>query len=391
MYLINVEAILDISSDLVVDSKMEVLAEHNEDTPYAILSHCWDEPKHEVGFREMRALPTMEEDTRKAITKRSGYLKIVAACRRARWDRLKWVWADTCCINKESSAELSEAINSMFRWYKNSKRCYAYLHDLFPECNGWPKWFSRGWTLQELIAPKDMQFFNKSWRRIGDKQNIGTADILTVITRVPQYILTQGMPKDRPSVAQIMSWAAERKTTRVEDRAYSLLGLLDVNMTMLYGEGKRAFRRLQLEIIRQSNDQSIFAWDIPRHHRDTQWSGSILAEDPVLFRGCHNVIRMEPEQFIKFFEGDVGGQLRSTKDERLGVFLVTNRGIQISLPIRRHSTPWGVAFRAILSCCRDRSPVTIDLIASASNYLRYSGGIASSEAAMEFQQLFLAC
>ena len=158
----------------------------------------------------------------------------------------------------------------MYRWYENLGACYAYLHDVpspFPRLNdkiwyrnskGWPEWFSRGWTLQEMIAPRNVQFFNRCWESIGDKKML--AHTLSRITGVPPCILADGLSSNRPCVAQIISWAADRTTTRVEDRAYSLLGLLDINMPMLYGEGRKAFHRLQLEIIRASNDQSIFAW-----------------------------------------------------------------------------------------------------------------------------------
>jgi len=138
----------------------------------------------------------------------------------------------------------------MYRWYENAHVCYAYLHDVlessFPDApddemyaNGWPEWFSRGWTLQETIAPSNVQFFNKEWQAIGDKRTL--ARTLQEITGVPEHILMDGLYGDRPCVAQIMSWAADRTTTRVEDRAYSLMGLLGVNMPMLYGEGDESF------------------------------------------------------------------------------------------------------------------------------------------------------
>ena len=113
-----------------------------------------------------------------------------------------------------------------------------------------------------MIAPRNIQFFNKNLEPIGNEK--GFAQTLNMITRVPEEILADGLEGNRPCVAQIISWAANRTTTRVEDRTYSLMGLLDVNMPMLYGEGKKAFHRLQLEIIRSSNDQSIFAWGSTR-------------------------------------------------------------------------------------------------------------------------------
>ncbi|KIK14617.1 hypothetical protein PISMIDRAFT_57930, partial [Pisolithus microcarpus 441] len=215
---------------------------------YAILSHRWGE---EVDYKEMIRLVKMDEEERKRVKKRHSYEKIIKSCEQAAKDSCEWLWVDTCCIDKRSSAELSEAINSMYRWYQNAQVCYAYLN---PSEN----WTLRGWTLQELIAPQEVKFFNKDWVHIGNKQRL--ASTLEDITGIPRGVLTSGLAGKGLSVAQIMSWAAERKTTRVEDRAYSLMGLFGVNMPMLYGEGKKAFQRLQLEIIRISSDQSIFAW-----------------------------------------------------------------------------------------------------------------------------------
>ncbi|KAI6105261.1 heterokaryon incompatibility protein-domain-containing protein, partial [Pisolithus croceorrhizus] len=235
---------------------------------YAILSHRWGA---EVSYKEMTGLMKMAERKRDEVRQRAGYQKIIKSCKQAMKDGYEWLWIDTCCIDKRSSSELSEAINSMYRWYQNAQVCYAYLNDVsestfptkqddnkFNKSNGWPEWFVRGWTLQELIAPKQVKFFNKDWVHIGDKQRF--APTLERTTGIPRGVLMTGLAGKRLSVAQIMSWAAERKTTRVEDRAYSLMGLFGVNMPMLYGEGKKAFQRLQLEIIREFTDQSIFAW-----------------------------------------------------------------------------------------------------------------------------------
>ncbi|KIK15090.1 hypothetical protein PISMIDRAFT_115816, partial [Pisolithus microcarpus 441] len=244
------------------------MIEHDDTTTsYAILSHRWGA---EVSYEEMIGLTKMEEEDREEIKQRHGYQKIIKSCEQARKDGYKWLWVDTCCIDKRSSSELSEAINSMYRWYQNARVCYAYLHDVgestfpteqddkFSKSNGWPEWFVRGWTLQELIAPEEVKFFNQDWMALGNKRHL--ASTLNHITGVPCEVLTDGLARQDLSVAQIMSWAARRKTTRVEDRAYSLMGLFGVNMPMLYGEGKMAFHRLQLEIIRMSSDQSIFAW-----------------------------------------------------------------------------------------------------------------------------------
>ncbi|KAI6038899.1 hypothetical protein EDC04DRAFT_2569195, partial [Pisolithus marmoratus] len=133
---------------------------------------------------------------------------------------------DTCCIDKRSSAELSKAINAMYRWYQSARVCYAYLNDVdknFDQSNGWPEWFTRGWTLQELIAPKQVKFFNKDWVPVGTKQHV--APVLMDITGIPCEVLTGSLAGKRLSVAQIMSRAAGQVTTREEDRAYSLMGL----------------------------------------------------------------------------------------------------------------------------------------------------------------------
>ncbi|KAI6160373.1 heterokaryon incompatibility protein-domain-containing protein [Pisolithus thermaeus] len=249
MRLLDVSAVLDRERHIQrAGPKTKVLEQLDDETAkYAILSHRWGT---EVDYDEITELMQMDEQDRDEVRQRNGYRKIIKSCEQAKEDGYRWLWIDTCCIDKRSSAELSEAINSMYRWYRNAQMCYV----RFGRSNGWPEWFSRGWTLQELIAPVELEFFNESWVSIGTKQ--GLISTLGDITGIPQDVLrdvktlrSKDSP-ERPSVAQIMSWAADRKTTRVEDRAYSLMGLFDVNMPMLYGEGSKAFQRLQLEIIR---------------------------------------------------------------------------------------------------------------------------------------------
>ncbi|KAG6331316.1 hypothetical protein ID866_7772 [Astraeus odoratus] len=286
----------------------------------------------------------------------------------------------------------------MYRWYENSERCYSYLHDVhesaipddrdekrFPESHGWPKWFSRGWTLQELVAPKVDHFFNKEWDPIGDKSSLSSA--LTKITRIPANILADGLSSKQPSVAQIISWAADRRTTREEDRAYSLLGLLGVHMPMLYGEGKNAFRRLQLEIIRKSNDHSIFAWG---HTRTTGCSGSFLADDPSYFRDCSKVERMERKEFIASVRGDIPEELSDVPEERLRTFSVTNDGIQIWLPLIPCRRAVSVSEARLACRSYDSQPITIILAHFQSIYFRYFGHFkAPVHAIPQFQQTFL--
>ncbi|KAI0810053.1 heterokaryon incompatibility protein-domain-containing protein [Xylaria sp. FL0064] len=196
---------------------------------YAILSHTWS--AGEVTFQDMQRPRALRDKSR-------GLDKIKAVCNVAKRDRLEWVWVDTCCIDKASSAELSEAINSMFRYYQQSRVCYAYLDDV--SLDGRPdledpledlrraRWFRRGWTLQELV------------------------------TRIPEEVLDGSRSIFEFTVYERLRWAAGRVTTRVEDMAYCLIGLFDVNMPLLYGEGRKAFARLQLEILQRNYDSSVF-------------------------------------------------------------------------------------------------------------------------------------
>jgi len=404
MRLINVKAFLERESSIRegkrVDRRAKVLDfGDDEATEYAILSHRW--VGHEVDYEEVVELAKMAAEERDEIRQRDGYQKIIQSCEQAQKDGYEWLWVDTCCIDKRSSAELSEAINSMYRWYENAKVCYAYLHDvpdlwfptasnyeMYPDFSGWPEWFSRGWTLQELIAPSNVQFFNKNWRIIGDKRML--APTLVGITGIPEHILTHGLCGNRPCVAQIMSWASNRKTTRVEDRAYSLMGLLDVNMPMLYGEGKKAFHRLQLEIIRASNDQSIFAWE----WTPGDWTpgdmqpGSILADDPSCFRHCGEMELMDPNEFIRYIKEDVPEEELDSVEDRLGTFPITNRGIQIWMLL--HPVNSRTLSRARLPCRSGpwEPPVTIALALWESNHYRYPFPVYP-EGPPQFRQVYL--
>lgn len=219
---------------------------------YAILSHTWDE-------KEM----TLQEMQQSGPEKLTGYEKVDRCCKVVAKEGFEYVWIDTCCIDKHSSSELSEAINSMYQWYKEAQVCITYLSDVlsaddpsrllssFKTC----KWFKRGWTLQELIAPSMVEFYGRNdkgdWTEIGTKLSLQRA--IFEATGIPIEVLKTGEVRDI-CVAKRMSWASRRETTREEDRAYSLMGLFDINMPMVYGEGKRAFVRLQEEIMKISNE-----------------------------------------------------------------------------------------------------------------------------------------
>ena len=200
---------------------------------------------------------------------------------------------------------VSQAINSMYLWYSEAAKCYVYLEDVISEADiGSCGWIARGWTLQELLASKDVTFYGNRWQRLGTKQEL--ASTLTAATRIPETVL-RGDDFSRYSVAQRMSWAAGRRTMRPEDRAYSLLGIFDVNMPMLYGEGKKAFRRLQEEIIKQADDHSIFAWQMC-----SDGEPGLLADSPDSFWDCSGV-----------------KSLSSRKGR--SSYAVTNRGLSIKL------------------------------------------------------------
>ncbi|KAH9924985.1 heterokaryon incompatibility protein-domain-containing protein, partial [Epithele typhae] len=245
---------------------------------YAILSHVWLKDSQEDTFQkvqtyagESRFEVTSEAPTHAALLSRSprdlvspkvrGFLALAES------DGYKWAWADTCCIDKTSSAELTEAINSMFRYYSLARICYVYLNDVSAvdqqtsdDTTGFAqsKWHRRGWTLQELLASRIVVFLSKEWTPLGTKFEF--ADLLQDITAVPSEVLRLETNLAVMSVAARMSWASKRETTRIEDAAYCLFGLFGVNLPPLYGEGQNAFYRLQEEILRTSGDVSLFAW-----------------------------------------------------------------------------------------------------------------------------------
>ena len=213
--------------------------------PYAILSHTWGKSEEEVTFKDIEKGRGKDK---------VGYKKIMFCIQQAARDGLQYSWVDTCCIDKSSSAELQEAINSMFRWYHDAARCYVYMSDVSSVTRVFPgisfqrsRWFTRGWTLQELLAPTSVEFFSSEGNRIGDKASL--ADLIGQITSISNQALQGAASLSQFGIEERMAWANGRTTTREEDEAYSLLGLFDVHMPLIYGEGrKKAFARLQREI-----------------------------------------------------------------------------------------------------------------------------------------------
>jgi hypothetical protein len=232
------------------------LVTFNDDDPppYAILSHTWTAGQ-EVTYHELVA------GTGKNKT---GYEKIRFCGDRATQDGLEYFWVDTCCINKSTSDELSAAINSMFRWYQRASKCYVYLPDVHvprevvdPQAfritwdNAFRRsaWFTRGWTLQELLAPATVEFFSKEGRRLGCR--ITLEQEIHEITKVPITAL-RGQPLSEFSVPERMGWAEKRRTTIKEDRVYCLLGIFGVFLPLIYGEGEdHASQRLEEQIEKQ--------------------------------------------------------------------------------------------------------------------------------------------
>lgn len=246
---------------------------------YAILSHLWDE--EEVLFHDINGHNTLSSvpSTSTAATK-NGFVKVRESARIAREQGYRYIWIDTCCIDKKSSVELSEAINTMFLWYQLSEVCLVFMNDVqldtcitdqssFMGKFQQSRWFRRGWTLQELIAPGKVIFYDVEWRRIGSRSEF--ADGISVVTRIPRHILDHDAPYDpadptlrynlsKISVASRFNWAADRETTRVEDKAYSLLGLFNLAMPTLYGEGTEAFQRLQESLLAITDDQTLLCY-----------------------------------------------------------------------------------------------------------------------------------
>ena len=431
-------------------SKITLREHFGKPPPYAILSHRWrQDPRTEVLFKDCQDIENIATDPH--ITSKAGYKKVSGCCERALQDGYEHVWIDTACIDKSSSAELSEAINSMYSWYEMSHVCYAYLEDVSSDRSGvegpilgqefrdrnlatsltirvlieayleavssdrsvlgidkqlsissesrywtirrltetylngsssdrsvfafeqefrqssWFRngqtlqsmvadhlyhfssdrsvfarlalvrqfrdsaWFKRGWTLQELIAPSEVVFFDWEWNEMGNKAEL--ASIISGITKVDKVFLTYGFNVRKASIAEKMSWAANRETTREEDRAYSLMGLFLVNMPTLYGEGSRAFKRLQEEIIRTDNDHSILAW------RGLSIATSVLAVSPDQFANTPVCWPVKQEAFITAFK------ISNFKPQ----YSMTNLGLYIQLPLAQIEDCPGYYY-AFLAC-----------------------------------------
>ena len=282
------------------------------DAKYAILSHRWS--NSEVKFSDYVSAKSLighqisREQTDDPAT---GVAKIAKACLQSRNLGLNYLWIDTCCIDKRSSSEESESINSMFNWYSEAEICLAYLADV---AHNSPYksfsdsvWFTRGWTLQELLAPRNVVFFDRDWMEIGTKTSLSPE--IEKATRISHKHM---LDFRTASIATKMSWQAHRTTTRTEDLAYSMFGIFDIGMDLRYGEREKAFRRLQEEIINANPlDESILAWT------STEPSSGILAPRPDCFRDSGDLTVTSP--FHKY-------QPRT-------VYRISNRGLEISIAV----------------------------------------------------------
>ncbi|KAM5541655.1 hypothetical protein V8D89_004845 [Ganoderma adspersum] len=270
---------------------------------YAILSHTWNS----LGEQSFQAVSEIQRTHPSDTISSSPALssKVRDFCAFARNAGYDYCWIDSCCIDKTSSSELTEAINSMYAWYGAADVCYAYLADVSSSPATWEgeflasRWHRRTWTLQELIAPKNLVFLSCDWLVLGSKAAL--APLVEDATGISTAVLMLEEPLSAVPVARRMSWAASRETTRAEDRAYSLFGIFNVQLPTIYGEGgERAFVRLQEEILRNIPDQSIFAWGLR----------------PLPNHGALRVLR-ESHRSLRVPRGSQAGSFSVTRQHRL--------------------------------------------------------------------------
>lgn len=325
---------------LLDTNKLEVvLVREDAIPPYAILSHTW-------GAKEVSLQDVNSFGAKIRHRNSQGFKKIIGAAKLAASQGYRWIWIDTCCIDKTSSAELSEAINSMYRWYGNASVCYVYLEDFSKDRPGkhpdtWAlqnsHWTTRGWTLQELIAPKSVRFYTVDWEFLGEKQDPSVCGALMRATGIEVEVLFGQITVAEVSIANRMKWASKRLTTRPEDTAYCLMGLFGVNMPLLYGEGPvRAFIRLQEQILKTTDDQSIFAWQLHSQEGAESMHG-LLATSPSYFKDIRNIYLM-PTGF------------HSTSNFP---WSMTSKGLNVQLYIKPEPDTAKAEYLAILDCFQD--------------------------------------
>ncbi len=287
-----------------------------KDPRYAILSHRWGDDEVELKDLDPVVLRSSTSTNSPAINKIRGACKTA----QARKPPIGWLWMDTCCIDKTSAVEETRSINAMFDWYGQAEVCITYLHDVqaFPDpdtavfkrirddklTDEESEWFERGWTLQELLAPERMDFYDWNWNPMGTRE--GLAEDIERVTGIATKYLQGPSNLSEASIATKFSWMAGRVTGQVEDIAYSMIGLLNVNMTPQYGERRKSFMRLQRALVETIADESIFAWTVPPaglqcfrrsgsassapqwHPQEDRWG--LLAPSPDCFRDSRDII-----------------------------------------------------------------------------------------------------
>lgn len=287
----KLESLHDVPSRLRDSEKepdpSDIVAFINDKIKWVIFSHRWGE-----------AEPVYEEVKENKLSDKPGHKKLRNFCEVAHGEHhAEFVWSDTCCINKKDSTEYARSIRSMYRWYANAPLCVAYLvgtiniSDLERDV-----WFTRGWTLQELLAPKKLKFYNKNWHPLtnigNDKESPEIAAQIERATTISPDDLRHFSPADRLTqkyeISKRMRWAALRETTVAEDRAYSLMGIFSVSLYIDPGEGQeRALWRLMEQILQFSNSPEVLNW-AGNPARETSLSSSAFPSRVACFSGSND-------------------------------------------------------------------------------------------------------
>jgi hypothetical protein len=298
--------------------------------PYAILSHTWGADEDEVSFDDLETYSSDELFQLREL----GYGKLQLCATKAAKDSLDYFWIDTCCIRKSSEQELSEAINSMFRWYQRAVVCYVYLSDIPAKYSresflSQSRWFTRGWTLQELIAPSRVEFYDRRGKFLGTKGQL--SEEISHCTGIPMDVLL-GRPLGRLSVEEGLKWAQYRQTKRGEDGAYSLLGIFGVSMPLIYGEGRtKAYHRLYKEVDQRSSG----LYD----EFDSRYGQLLPSTDPSdLGKAVGTIVGATPETttMLPSSEQSIGQELQQTWDSAQQKWIQMQWSSQYQRHYRQH-------------------------------------------------------
>jgi hypothetical protein len=316
--------------------------------PYAILSYTWGDAQDEISFADFHN-PSI-------LRKKPGFHKITLAAMEAKATGIDYIWVDTCCIDKSSSTELTFSINSMFQWYAEANICYAYLsdvylpadHDSSPMKDQSPglfdllqnsRWFTRGWTLQELLAPEYVILFDANWNKIGNKASF--RDTISSITGIEAAVLGKAYKFElKPFYdhigstkvllwSTVMRWSSKRNTSRPEDTAYCLMGIFGVHMPLLYGEGeKRAFGRLQHDMVRRASSNSLLTWDF-----DLSLCIRANIDPNIVFPQTLTQLPILADTPRQFSNNPILGTMQSFRKQASDyrAWIVSNRGLELEI------------------------------------------------------------